>query len=299
MQLTNAREAAGFFLGRAIVVAAMFVVTPQLLSPLYAQLVRSGGAAFVGLIALGVNVVSWLVTLVLFLALRGGFGGVPASVAPPDRRSAVTSSGEEIGAYVIALVLAVVIVSVLNIAVVSSMYVSLRQSGQTYLIVPLSLTLAAITAIVFFLLFAALRFGMTGGASATGEIGERMGFGEAIATCFRKYAVFNGRASRSEYWFWMLFQLLLGIGLAIVDLLVFRTTNVLSAIASLVMFLPGLAVWVRRLHDIDRSGWWVLIWLVPVVGTIIMLVFLCTRGTAGENRFGIGPASTAIPEVFA
>jgi uncharacterized membrane protein YhaH (DUF805 family) len=135
--------------------------------------------------------------------------------------------------------------------------------------------------------------------TAYDEGGASMGFGQAIATCFRKYAVFSGRASRSEYWFWVLFQFLLIVGLTTVDVLTFRTTNVLSGIASLVLFLPSLGVTVRRLHDIDRSGWWVLIYFVPLIGLIVMLVFLCTRGTDGANRFGMGPAGAAIPEVFA
>ena len=167
MQLTNAREVAGFFLARAIVIAIVFLVTPQLLAPLYGQLVGSGGAALIGLIGFGVSFVAWLVTLVLFLALRAGFGGVPASVAPADRRSAVISSGAEIGAYVITVVLAVAISWVLNIVVLSQIYLSLRASGQTNLVVPVSLTVSVVTSILFFLIFVALRGGMSGAASVT------------------------------------------------------------------------------------------------------------------------------------
>jgi len=306
MQLTNSREAAGFLVARALIVAVMYVITPTVLSPFYIQLMRTGGAGLMTVATFGVGIIMWLVTLALFLALRGGFGGVPAMVAGPDRRGAVISSGAEIGAFLIAIVIVVVIFAGLNIFVVSKIYLSLRQSGQTSLIVPVSLVISLITAIVFFLLFIVLRGGMAGGGAAEGAIGlyddgggASMGFGQAIATCFRKYAVFSGRASRSEYWFWVLFQLLLGIGLAVVDLLVFRTTNVLSAVASLALFVPSLAVLVRRLHDIDRNGWWILIWFVPIIGQIVLLVFLCTRGTEGANRFGMGPAGTAIPEVFA
>jgi uncharacterized membrane protein YhaH (DUF805 family) len=89
------------------------------------------------------------------------------------------------------------------------------------------------------------------------------------------------------------------IGLAIVDVLAFRAVYVLSAIAALALFLPSLAVTVRRLHDIDRSGWWFFISFAPIVGQLVMLIFLCTSGTKGANRFGMGPAGSTIPEVFA
>ena len=115
-----------------------------------------------------------------------------------------------------------------------------------------------------------------------------MGFGEAISTCFRKYAVFSGRALRSEYWFWVLFQVLLIIALSIVDGLVFgRPGGVLSSIASLALLLPSLAVGARRLHDIDKSGWWLLIGLIPFIGAIVLIVFFCQQGTEGPNRFGV------------
>ncbi len=114
-----------------------------------------------------------------------------------------------------------------------------------------------------------------------------MGFGEAVATCFSKYAVFRGRASRPEYWYWVLFAVLLTIAAAIVDIVAFNyDAGVVSTLISLALLLPGLAVLVRRLHDIDRTGWWILIGFLPVIGTIVLLVFACTRGTTGPNRFG-------------
>jgi uncharacterized membrane protein YhaH (DUF805 family) len=114
-----------------------------------------------------------------------------------------------------------------------------------------------------------------------------MTFTQAISSCYSNYATFSGRASRSEYWFFALFYLLIalvgfitlfaGIGAAIL------------IISALVNFLPSLSVTVRRLHDTDHSGWWFWIQLIPLVGAIIMLVFLCTRGSWGENRFGPDP----------
>src|SRR5262245_19847359 len=116
-----------------------------------------------------------------------------------------------------------------------------------------------------------------------------MVFGEAISACFRKYVVFSGRAKRSEYWYWVLFQILLLIALLLADMAVLRNTGVLNAIASLALFLPSLAVTVRRLHDSAKSGWWILIILVPLVGSIVLLVMMCLRGTDGPNRFGPQP----------
>ncbi len=122
-----------------------------------------------------------------------------------------------------------------------------------------------------------------------------MGFTDATTTCFQKYVVFSGRARRPEYWYWMLFFVLLTILLTIVDTIVGLTVfgvsaGVLSSVASLALLLPSLAVLARRLHDTDRSAWWILLELVPLVGAIILLVWVCLRGTAGPNRFGPEPA---------
>jgi uncharacterized membrane protein YhaH (DUF805 family) len=115
-----------------------------------------------------------------------------------------------------------------------------------------------------------------------------MGFGGAIATGFRKYVDFTGRARRPEYWFWMLFYWLLLIGLSILDAVVFGASGggVFGLLGILALALPTIAVATRRLHDTDRSGWWQLFGLVPLVGGITLLVFMCLRGTDGPNRFG-------------
>jgi uncharacterized membrane protein YhaH (DUF805 family) len=123
--------------------------------------------------------------------------------------------------------------------------------------------------------------------------GRTMGFQEAISYCFRNYVGFRGRAARSEYWFWVLFVFLLQIVAWLIDMTVFgfNTTGVnpISVIVALATFLPGLAVSVRRLHDIDRVGWWVLLGLIPVIGWIVLIVWACMRGTVGTNRFGSDP----------
>jgi uncharacterized membrane protein YhaH (DUF805 family) len=305
MALTNSREVAAFFLARAIIYVAFLFVTPLLLTAVYLSLIRSGGAGLVTVVSSGISVVSWIVTFLLFIAIRGGFGGVPPRVgARPD---AVTTSGGEVGAYIIAALIAFAAIYALNVLVLAGVYASLRQSGGPMAILPVSFGVSAAAAVVSFLIFIVVRGAMPAAAAAADESiaayddgGGSMGMGQSIATCFRKYAVFSGRASRSEYWYFVLFQVVLYIVLMVVDLFALRaSTGVLSTLASLILFLPGLAVLVRRLHDTDRRGWWLLISVIPLVGSIMLLVFLCERGTSGVNRFGIGPASAAIPEVFA
>ena len=120
-----------------------------------------------------------------------------------------------------------------------------------------------------------------------------MGFKDAISYCFRNYVGFSGRAARSEYWYWVLFVLLLQIVAWLIDMTLFgfNTTGVnpIGVIVSLATLLPGLAVSVRRLHDIDRLGWWVLLGLIPVIGWIVLIYWACLRGTVGANRFGPDP----------
>jgi uncharacterized membrane protein YhaH (DUF805 family) len=118
-----------------------------------------------------------------------------------------------------------------------------------------------------------------------------MGFGEAISSGFKNYVNFTGRAPRSEYWFWILFYVIVSVVTLVIDLALIRNSGVspLNTLASLALFLPTLAVAVRRLHDIDRTGWWVLIGLIPIVGWVILLIWYCNAGTPGTNRFGADP----------
>lgn len=104
----------------------------------------------------------------------------------------------------------------------------------------------------------------------------------------KKYAVFAGRSRRKEYWMFCLFNLIVAVLLAIVDGAM-NSPGVLGLLYSLFVLLPALAVTVRRLHDIDRSGWWIFISLIPVVGSIILLVFLVQDGQAGHNQYGANP----------
>lgn len=125
------------------------------------------------------------------------------------------------------------------------------------------------------------------------------GFGKAISTCFRKYVTFSSRANRPEFWWFTLFVVLGACLTTTLDGAVFRPDEYLefgirfglytywplNSLFTLAIFLPGLAVSVRRLHDTDRSGWWVLLHFIPLVGTIILIVWFCGRGTPGRNRF--------------
>ena len=123
-----------------------------------------------------------------------------------------------------------------------------------------------------------------------GGPGRPMGFGEAIASVFGKYATFSGRASRSEYWYFLLFYLLVNIGANFVASGPVwygpGAGGPLLALIPLAFFLPSIAVAVRRLHDIDRTGWWLLIAFIPVIGAIVLLVFACTAPSPGQNRYG-------------
>jgi uncharacterized membrane protein YhaH (DUF805 family) len=307
VRLTNSREVAAFFVTRAIIIAIYFAVTPLLLAPLFSAMFRSGGVPLMTLATTSVTFVTWMITLLLFIALRGGFGGVPPMVAGYGRPDAVTSSGGEIGAFLLSVLIVMAAQWALAVFVLAGIYASLRQSGNLILIMPIGIGVSVVFSVVFFLLFIAIRGAMPAAASPDAPIeaygdggGASMGFGQAIATCFRKYAVFSGRASRSEYWFFVLFEMLLFIVLVIVGGLVFRDhAGVLLMLAVLILLLPRVAVLVRRLHDTDRSAWWILIPFVPIIGSIWLIVLLCTRGTDGANRYGMGPVQAAIPEVFA
>ena len=117
-----------------------------------------------------------------------------------------------------------------------------------------------------------------------------MTFSAAVATCMRKYVTFSGRAPRSEFWWFQLFQLIVIACLA-------AAVESLVPIAQLALFLPGLAVCCRRLHDTGRTGWWLLLLLVPVVGWIILLVFMLESTKSEGDRFGpIGGDGSFNPE---
>lgn len=101
-----------------------------------------------------------------------------------------------------------------------------------------------------------------------------MTFKDSIQTCFRKYADFNGRAGRPEYWWFYLFLL-------ICNLVLSEISAVIGLVFALATLVPSIAAGTRRLHDTGRSGWWQLLWFVPVLGWIVLIVFLAQPGKAG------------------
>jgi uncharacterized membrane protein YhaH (DUF805 family) len=119
-------------------------------------------------------------------------------------------------------------------------------------------------------------------------------------TALKKYAVFSGRSRRSEYWYFVLSYSLIYIVLAVADSVTgsFDSRSgvgLLTGIFSLALLIPSLSVTVRRLHDTDRTGWWILITLIPLIGLIVLLVFVLQDSDAEANRFGPNPKAAAGP----
>lgn len=120
-----------------------------------------------------------------------------------------------------------------------------------------------------------------------------MGFMDAVKSVYSNYFNFQGRARRSEYWFFYLFAVIVGV---VAQILIVSTGETWAGIFSLVYLvfilgtiIPQLAVAVRRLHDTDRSGWWLLIGLIPLVGFIVLLIFMVGDSKPGANKYGPNP----------
>lgn len=112
----------------------------------------------------------------------------------------------------------------------------------------------------------------------------------------KKYTVFSGRARRKEFWMFFLFSAIISIFLAVIDEFMGwqfemdgESLGFLSTLYYVAVIVPYLALIFRRLHDTERSGWWILIAFIPIVGVLVLLVFMILRGTAGENRYGPDP----------
>lgn len=134
---------------------------------------------------------------------------------------------------------------------------------------------------------------------------------QAVRTVLRKYAVFSGRASRSEYWWFVLFNVIVAIATFAIDAIFFGTGETTATatsaafqanagpatlVTSLALILPSLGVAVRRLHDTDRRGWWILLGLIPLIGAIVLIVFYALDSTPGHNRFGPNPTTGGASE---
>ena len=118
-----------------------------------------------------------------------------------------------------------------------------------------------------------------------------------IDTIKNRYAKFNGRATRSEYWFYMLFYFILAVLVGMIDTLLINPMlgatsqqagegGFLQIILALVLLVPSIAIGVRRLHDIGKSGWWLLIGLVPIIGALVLIYFYVTDSQVGSNLYG-------------
>ena len=131
----------------------------------------------------------------------------------------------------------------------------------------------------------------------------------SVKTCLSKYATWQGRASRSEFWYFILFFAICAVLAQVIDNVLgitFKFTNPATgqeqnttygftyALVLIGTFLPQLAVWIRRLHDTNRSGWYYWICLLPLIGGILLLVWFCSAGTTGENNYGPDSRSNKI-----
>ena len=123
-----------------------------------------------------------------------------------------------------------------------------------------------------------------------------MDFKSAVESVLKKnYANFNGRARRSEYWYFVLFNLIVGIVCSLITGILGgipvlgAILKLASGLISLALLVPSLAVVFRRLHDIGKSGWWILISLIPLVGSIILIIFEATDSQPGDNQYGACP----------
>lgn len=150
-----------------------------------------------------------------------------------------------------------------------------------------------------------------------------MGMMEAVKTCFQKFFTFSGRARRAEYWWFTLFNAIVGIALGVIGFLIGHES--LSNYYSYAVTVPAIAVTARRLHDIDRTAWWLLLALLPLVlvlvgvaiavsggdpmlmylglfafmaSVIVIFIFTVMRGTDGPNRFGEDPITGSPEQVF-
>jgi len=102
-----------------------------------------------------------------------------------------------------------------------------------------------------------------------------------------KYAEFSGRARRQEYWMFVLLYVISSIVAGLID--IFLGTEAVTIILGLALLIPSVAVLIRRLHDLDRTGWWALFMFLPILGTLLLLVFCVLKGTEGPNRYGPDP----------
>ena len=127
-----------------------------------------------------------------------------------------------------------------------------------------------------------------------------MSFQDAVRVCLRKYADFSGRARRSEYWWFVVFNAVVTTIASVIDAIIgtrFGSTGLIQVLATLALLLPGLAVAVRRLHDVGRPGWWLFLVLIPIVGALILIIAFLVRDSEPDNTYGPSPkANQRLPD---
>jgi len=125
-----------------------------------------------------------------------------------------------------------------------------------------------------------------------------MNFWEAINSAFKNYATFKGRASRSEFWYFFLFSILISLIAQQLDFALHQNeSGAISGIVTIILLVPGIALQVRRLHDIGKSGWWFFLNLIPLLGQIALIVLSCMRGHAETNQYGDNPLTEIVPDI--
>lgn len=113
---------------------------------------------------------------------------------------------------------------------------------------------------------------------------------------FKKYAIFTGRSQRAEYWFFLLFNVIFTVILTLIDIAINNATSdfdenfgILSLIYLVIILVPSIAVSIRRLHDTDHSGWWISVYLIPILGPVIFVFFAIQDSDREENQYGVNP----------
>ena len=149
-------------------------------------------------------------------------------------------------------------------------------------------------------------FRLIGGQEINSRNAKKGGAMYWFIVALKKYAVFEGRSRRAEYWYFILFSSLIGIALGLIegmvggvdgigeDALPNPMESILSTIYSLAILIPSVAVTTRRLHDVDKSGWWQLLHCILFIGSIVILIWMLKPGTTGSNRFGDDPKEDDI-----
>jgi len=157
MQVTTGREAAAFSLTHAIRIALQAGLVAWVLVPIYGRLAASHSGGWISVISIVFGIVMWFAALPLFLGFRALFGGVPSLLAKPGGEYSFTSSGGEIGAYVLSYVIEFIVSSILSIWMLAKLYMALRANNQQMLVMPVSLVYSAVLALLFFLVFIGFR----------------------------------------------------------------------------------------------------------------------------------------------